>query len=253
MRARSAAGAGPASDPATATPLFVPQLSTARVAGATVTLVWETALDGTSTPPPTAFTVAVTDGGARLTPSGLTLAGATVTLTLATPLAAGAAATLDYSAPTGAGAMPLRDTAGNAAANLVQRPLVNVPGAPATLTASPGAAAVVLAWTAPARDGGAPVTGYEYRYKAADAAAFPAAWTDAGAALTATLDGLANGAAYNFEVRARNVAGNGAAAQRDATPRAPRARRSAWRRAPRPAPARCGWRGARRPPTAARR
>ena len=95
-----------------------------------------------------------------------------------------------------------------------------VPGAPRDLEAAPGNGAVTLSWRAPANNGGAPVTGYEYRH-AAGAAAFPSLWTDAGADLTVTVGGLDNDTAYRFEVRAVNAAGAGVlSASAAATPRA---------------------------------
>ena len=95
-----------------------------------------------------------------------------------------------------------------------------VPGAPRELEAAPGNGAVTLSWRAPEDDGGAPVTGYEYRH-AAGAAAFPSVWTRAGADLDETVGGLDNDTAYRFEVRAVNAAGAGVlSASAAATPRA---------------------------------
>ncbi len=95
-----------------------------------------------------------------------------------------------------------------------------VPGAPRELEAAPGNGAVTLTWRAPADDGGARVTRYEYRH-AAGAAAFPSLWTRAGADLTVTVGGLDNDTGYRFEVRAVNAAGAGVlSASAAATPRA---------------------------------
>ena len=219
VRAVSDAGPGPASNQATATPVFAPRITTATVVDTTVTLVWETALDESSKPPASAFTVHVTDSGATLTPASLTLAGTTITLTLGASVPAAAAATLSYTVPTGMGAMPVQDGDGNPAERVDQLELVNVPAAPALTGATPGDSQVTLEWTAPASDGGAAVDHYEYRHKETSAAAFPDTWTNAGSGLTATVDGLTNGTEYTFEVRAVNVAGPGpAAASRSATP-----------------------------------
>ena len=97
-------------------------------------------------------------------------------------------------------------------------PATGAPGAPRTLVAAPGDGEVVLTWTAPAT-GGAP-SRYEHRHKATSAASFPATWTSAGTALTATVSGLANGTPYSFEVRAVNSVGAGTAATGSATPTA---------------------------------
>ena len=46
---------------------------------------------------------------------------------------------------------------------------LGMPSVPESLTATPGDGEVFLEWTAPADDGGSPVTGYEYRYAAGQA------------------------------------------------------------------------------------
>ena len=83
------------------------------------------------------------------------------------------------------------------------------PGALASLTATAGDEEVALVWSAPADDGGAPVTGYGYRYAAGQAVPEDVTWRDAGTELTATVSGLENETRYTFEVRARNRVGPG--------------------------------------------
>ena len=98
-----------------------------------------------------------------------------------------------------------------AAATTVATPL-GMPSVPASLTVTPGDGEVFLEWTAPADDGGAPVTGYEYRYAAGTAVPEDTPWQSAGLDLEWTVTGLTNGQQYAFEVRALNSAGPGAAA-----------------------------------------
>ena len=86
---------------------------------------------------------------------------------------------------------------------------LGMPSVPESLTATGGDGEVVLEWTAPADDGGSPVTGYEYRYAAGQAVPEDVTWRDAGTELTATVSGLENETRYTFEVRARNRVGPG--------------------------------------------
>ena len=97
------------------------------------------------------------------------------------------------------------------------------PGAPASLTAAAGDGRVRLVWTAPTDTGGAAINEYEVRH--AQGASVPAgtAWLTnpyPSTAFTLLVEGLANGAAHAFEVRAVNRAGDGAAATVSATPAA---------------------------------
>ena len=94
----------------------------------------------------------------------------------------------------------------------------SVPGGPASLTATAGDEEVALVWSAPADDGGAPVTGYEYRYAAGDAVPGDTPWQSAGLNLEWTVTGLTNGQQYAFEVRALSRVGEGAARGALATP-----------------------------------
>ena len=201
-----------------------PVLTGATVNGSTLTLTYDKALDGASVPAASDF--AVTAAGSTVNVSGASVAGSTVTLTLATAVEAGQTVALDYTP----GANPIQDAAGNDAVPLSGQtvtnntsgggggPITTPPGAPASLTTMPGDTRVVLTWSAPADDGGAPVTGYEYRSAAGTSVPEDTPWQSAGLSLERTVAELTNGQQYAFEVRAMNSAGPGAAARAAATP-----------------------------------
>ena len=72
-----------------------------------------------------------------------------------------------------------------------------------------------LTWTAPARDGGSPITSYEYRNRP-DGGDYPATWTpipdsapSSPNATTFTISSLSNATAYTFQLRAVNRVGAG--------------------------------------------
>ena len=96
-------------------------------------------------------------------------------------------------------------------------PRTSAPGSPRNLTAVGGVGEVVLTWEAPARDGGAAITDYEYRIDRSNP------WISTGSTLTTyTVSGLVNGTAYVFQVRAVNRIGNSFSSNRaEATPEAP--------------------------------
>ena len=78
------------------------------------------------------------------------------------------------------------------------------PGAPANLGATVSDRSVVLNWTAPASNGGAPILRYEYELD------FSGTWTSTGGRATSTtVRNLTNGQSYDFRVRAVNRVGAG--------------------------------------------
>ena len=206
-----------------------PMLTGATVNGSTLVLTYDEALDGASVPAQSDFVVMA--AGSAITVNGVSVAGSTVTLTLATAVEAGQTVTLAYTP----GANPIQDAAGNDAAPPSGQPVTNntgsggggggggggprqtVPGAPINLVAEATDGAVTLTWDAPEEDGGTPITDYEYRINGAGD------WISTGSTETTyTVTGLDNDTEYTFEVRAVNRIGRSQAPPEPAevTPRA---------------------------------
>ncbi len=78
-----------------------------------------------------------------------------------------------------------------------------VPGAPTIDSATPGSGSVMLTWSAPADDGGSPVTGYHVSVGGGGT-------TDLGNVTSYTVTGLTNGTSYTFTIWATNAIGDGA-------------------------------------------
>ncbi len=86
-------------------------------------------------------------------------------------------------------------------------PKIQKPGAPKTVTAAPIDGGATVSWTAPASDGGSPITGYTVK------ASFGGATCSTTGATTCTVTGLTNGHEYVVHVRASNVVGVGRPSQ----------------------------------------
>ena len=130
-------GAGAAAEvEATVRDRVAPTLAGATVDGATLTLTYSEALDGTSAPAAGAFTVTV--AGAGRTVDDVAISQSTVVLTLASAVVADETVTVGYAVPADAGAARIEDAAGNAAAAFTARTVVNatVPPPPLTVTLS---------------------------------------------------------------------------------------------------------------------
>ena len=95
--------------------------------------------------------------------------------------------------------------------------VAGTPGPPRDLRAVAGDGMVTLGWTPPADPGASPVTGYEHRHSGDGGANWLSAWTPipGGPVQEHAVAGLANAAAYVFEVRAVNDVGPGPGARVD--------------------------------------
>jgi hypothetical protein len=111
-------------------------------------------------------------------------------------------------------AVRVTSTAGTALATQVSTPTaivtsppvpppVRTPGAPTSVTATPGDASITMAWTAPADSGSFPVSTYQVQ-------AAPGGASCVVSTTSCELTGLANGTTYAVQVRALNGAGWGA-------------------------------------------
>jgi len=107
----------------------------------------------------------------------------------------------------------------NVVSNMASATPAGKPGAPASLTATPGDSRVTLSWAAPVSDGGASITGYNV-YQGTS----PGGETGApvgGSPVTGTsttVPNLKNGTTYYFKVTAVTRAGEGPGADTEAVP-----------------------------------
>ncbi|HZY77256.1 MAG TPA: fibronectin type III domain-containing protein [Jatrophihabitantaceae bacterium] len=212
VAAATSAGPGPYSDPsAPITPAAVPGAPTAvtgTAGNAQVALTWTApASDGGS--PVTGYLVEdSTDGGT--TWSDPIATGSTTTAFTVTGLTNGTGYVLRVAAVNAAGSGALSDPS----ATLTP---VTVPGAPTAVTGTAGDAQVARTWTAPASDGGSPITGYLVE----DSTNGGTTWSDpiaTGSTTTAfTVTGLTNGTGYVLRVAAVNAVGTGAYSDPSAT------------------------------------
>ena len=153
---------------ATPTETTPPELSSASVDGATLTLTFDEPLDTGAAPDRSAFAVTVAGSGRGV--ETVAVSGSVVTLTLVTAVFAGDAVTVDYTAPTDDSASRLKDLAGNAAASFSGQAVTNdtataqAPLIPNDLKVTRHESGKLLAsWTAP--DSGPAPTGYTVQWK----------------------------------------------------------------------------------------
>ena len=213
------AGSAPSGE-VTATPgeTTPPELSSASVDGATLTLTFDEALDKGNTPDISNFAVAV--GGSSRGVDAVAMSGSAVTLTLVTVAEAGDAVTVDYTAPTGQSDARLQDLAGNTAASFNGQVVTNntapapVPGSPTNLQVARHQSGQLLAsWNA--SESGATPTGYTVQWKESGDD-----WADqddvTGAGVTGTshvITGLTDGVEYTARVVATRDGADSAPSQ----------------------------------------
>ena len=130
------------------------------------------------------------------------------------------------------GSNPPRDLAGNPGSSQFSSEAINKnprnPGQPGNLRAVAGDGWVSL-WWAPAEPNNGPILKYQYSYEYdsdgnaiwVDVPDGPDPGSDVGDETSTTVSGLTNGSEYEFELRAVNIAGDGAVAYVSATPASP--------------------------------
>jgi hypothetical protein len=89
------------------------------------------------------------------------------------------------------------------------------PSAPGNVSATPATGSAQVSWTAPASDGGTPITGYTITPYVGSTAQATVNVAD-GSATSAVVTGLTNGTAYTFTVTAKNGVGSGPASAQSA-------------------------------------
>ncbi|MXQ65788.1 hypothetical protein GQ466_17330 [Actinomadura rayongensis] len=200
VAARSAAGPGKrsaASEPVTPTGKpAAPTQVTAAPGDRSATVSWTPPRDSGGAPV-SEYTVTATPGGATMRTRRTSLAfsglrnGTTYTFTVRARNARGTGASSEASTP-----VTLSRT-------FTALTSPSAPGAPTQVTAVPGDRQARVSWTAPADDGGSPITGYTVTSSPGGLTA-----TAAAGDTSATVTGLTNGTAYTFTVKATNSVGD---------------------------------------------
>jgi predicted phage tail protein len=214
----NAGGQGPASQEASAGPASAPGPPTGLTVtpgSSRVSLSWAApASDGGS--PVTGYKIY--DGTTADFRDGASAATSTTTSATVTGLAGG---TTYYFRVTAVNAVSEGPASAEASATVTMPPAE--PGPPTGLTAASGGGRVRLSWTAPASNGGSPVTGYII-YQGTSPGGESAALVN-GSMVKATgytVTGLANGTTYYFRVAAVNAVGQGReSGETSATPVSP--------------------------------
>ena len=173
------------------------------------------------------WTAPASDGGSSITSYRVTpYIGTTAQTALSVPapatsktitgLAAGTAYTFKVAAVNAVGPGP-----DSSASNAVTPTAPSPPGAPTAVNATAGQEQATVNWTAPASEGGGPITSYRITPYIGTAAQTPVAVT--APATSKVITGLTGGTTYTFTVAAINAIGAGpeSAASNAVTPTAP--------------------------------
>ena len=182
----------------------VPTLSTATVDGTSLVLTYDEALDTSSEPATSDYSVSVA-GGTGVAPSSVDVSGMTVTLTLGTAVTAEQTVTVTYTVP---GSNPVQDAAGNDAVALTNWSVTNNTNAPPVFASSPATRSIPETFAArtvqTAATIGAPVTAMDadttdtltYTLEGTDAGKFRIMSGPSGGQLTTKA-----GQSYDYETR----------------------------------------------------
>ncbi|MCW2601473.1 MAG: heme peroxidase [Frankiales bacterium] len=208
VQASNAAGTSPFSAASnTVTPFAVvppgaPTIGTATAGNASATVTWTPpANDGGA--PISGYSVRVVNA-AGIQVGALRPSGAGTTSLVITGLTNGQAYRFQVRAANSAG------DGGFSVLSGAVTPVATAPGAPTIATATAGNASAAVGWTAPASNGGSPITGYSVRVVDATGAQVGALRPAAAGATSALVTGLTNGQTYRFQVSASNVVGTSA-------------------------------------------
>ena len=179
-----------------------PAAPTAVAGNARATVSWVAPANGGSAI--TGYSIRVLDA-ADAQVGALRPAGATATSLLVTGLVNGTTYHFTVTATNAIGTSPASPSSN--AVTPTAAAVLTAPGAPTIGTATAGNATATATWTAPANNGGSPITGYSVRVLNA-ANAQVGALRPAGAADTSlVVTGLVNGTTYHFTVTATNAVG----------------------------------------------
>lgn len=179
-----------------------PRVGTATALPAAARLTWSAPVDnGGATV--TSYRVSAYRGATLV--KSVVVNGATTSATV-TGLANGTAVRLGVEAGNSAGYSPVSAT--------VTATPRTTPGAPTVTSVTAKKKAVVVRWAKPARDGGAPVTGYVVQVWSAGKLVKSVGAKNT--ASSATITGLKPGKQYTFRVLAKNAAGAGATSKASA-------------------------------------
>ena len=197
----------------------IPRFDSGTANGAMIVLTFSEALDPDSLPPGAAFDISTSTS---VTVDNVSIAGTMVTLTVTPAILVDQHVVVSNNAYDGAGYVPLKDFAGNQVLPAAQSPSYtltnNTPiGPPTTFVVEAGDGRVRLIWTNPAGIPG--LIGYQYRYAPGTSVPSGTVWTTGSLeGLTALVQGLTNGTAHAFEVRAVRSSEMGAITTVSATP-----------------------------------